>query len=64
MEWVSMAEQLHASITTQCQVQCQVLEWYKPSTIGLSGNGNVFCGVVNHTPLFGSLMVESGFGGY
>lgn len=57
MEWVSKAEQLHASLTslTQCKVSDGVYKARHHWTLE-------FCRVMNHTSLSGSLIGESGFG--
>ena len=60
MKWVSIAEQL------QTRLKCTMLR------VGGSGvkyaapgfGGNIYCGVMNHTSLCGSLKYESGYGEY
>ncbi len=58
MEWVSMAEQLHASLTST--MQSVVYSGVKHIATGIWSSGNVLCGVTNHASLFGSLIGESG----
>src|SRR4029434_3931054 len=63
MEWVSMAEQLHASLPSPSPMPSVGWSGVKHTDTGLWSSGNVFCGVTNHASLFGSQMGESGFGG-
>lgn len=62
MEWVSIAEQLHTSLTSPNTMP--IVEWndVKHAATVLWSNGNVFYGVTNHPSLFGSLTYESGLG--
>ena len=66
MEWVSMAEQLHGTLTSPSPMTS--VGWsggVKHTDTGLWSRGNVFCGVTNHASLFGSQKSgrQSGFGG-
>ena len=63
MEWVSMAEQLHASLPSPSPKPSVGWSGVKHTDTGLWSSGNVFCGVMNHPSLFGSQMGEAGFGG-
>jgi len=63
MEWVSMADQLHTSLTSSCAMPSVGWSGVKHAATGLWSSGNMFFGVMNHASLSGSLMDESGFGG-
>ncbi len=56
MEWVSMAEQMHASLTSTKNYAKRQIEGVKHADTGLWSSGNLFCGGMNHAFLFGSLM--------
>ncbi len=58
MEWVSMAEQLHASLTSA--MQSVGYSGVKHIATGIWSTGNLLCGVTNHASLFGNQIGESG----
>ena len=62
MAWVSMAEQLHASLTSPSTMLSIRWSGVKHAATGLWSSGDVFCGVTNYASLSVSLMDESGFG--
>ncbi|CAI9612904.1 unnamed protein product, partial [Staurois parvus] len=49
LEWVSMAEQLHASLTSPSAMQSGRCRGVKHTTTGLWSTGDVFSGMTNHT---------------
>uniref|UniRef100_A0A3B3RTL1 B30.2/SPRY domain-containing protein n=1 Tax=Paramormyrops kingsleyae TaxID=1676925 RepID=A0A3B3RTL1_9TELE len=51
MEWVSMAEQLHPSLTSPSAMQSVICSGVKHAATGLYSSGDVFSGVTNHTSL-------------
>ncbi len=57
MKWVSMIEQLHASLTLPKTMQSIRWSGVKHTNTGLWSSGNLFCGATSH-----HLMDESGFG--
>ena len=59
MEWVSMAEQLHASLASPSPMPSVGWSGVKHIDTGLWSSGRVFCGVTTHASLFGSQMGES-----
>ncbi len=56
MEWLSMAEQLHASLTSHSTMASIKWSGQKCTTTGLQSSGNLFCEATNQAYLFGSLM--------
>ena len=62
MNWVSMAEQLHTSVRSQCVMPSVSWSGVKLAAIGLWSSGNTFSGVMNHASPSGSRTYESEFG--
>lgn len=62
MALVSMAQKLHASLTSQTTMPSVWSSGVQHADTGLWSSGFVVCGVTNYTSLAGSLMDESGFG--
>ncbi len=62
MEWVSMSEKLHASLTSPSTMPSVRWSDVKHAATGLWSSRNLFCGVTDHTSLFDSLTGKSGFG--
>ena len=62
MKCVSMAEQLHTSLSSLCAMPSVGWSGVKHGATALRSSGNVFSGVMNPASLCGRLMHEFGFG--